>query len=214
MVEGLPVREFRWFRGRQFYSGWYWSSTMQKLVAYESRLELARILLADIDPTVVGIASQPFLLVGDDHGRKRRHVPDLLLLHDSGAVTVVDVKPQHRLADAAVAVLFAWTERVVRSRGWTFEVWSGTDAELLANVRFLAGYRRRQFIDEQLAGLAIALAASSRTLGELEQALTAHAPAPLIRPVVLHLLWSGALLADLDRLLGTETPIRLAGATA
>jgi MFS family permease len=22
-----PVREFRWYRGRRFYSGWYWSAT-------------------------------------------------------------------------------------------------------------------------------------------------------------------------------------------
>jgi hypothetical protein len=29
------------------------------MVVYESRLELARIMLADFDPTVVGIAAQP-----------------------------------------------------------------------------------------------------------------------------------------------------------
>lgn len=57
LINGRPVREFRWYRGRRFYSGWFWSSTMRKLVAYESRLELARILLADFDPAVVGIAA-------------------------------------------------------------------------------------------------------------------------------------------------------------
>jgi hypothetical protein len=29
-------------------------------VAYESRLELARIMLADFDPAVTGLAAQPF----------------------------------------------------------------------------------------------------------------------------------------------------------
>jgi hypothetical protein len=140
LISGLPVREFRWFRGRRFYSGWYWSATAKRLVAYESRLELARILLADFDRSVVGIAAQPFQLVGDDGGRTRRHVPDLLLLHESGAVTVVDVKPRHRLSDQEVAAVFGWTERVVSARHsrrgrvrttgcWpTYVSWRATDA--------------------------------------------------------------------------------------
>src|SRR5262249_37059485 len=74
LVAGLPVREFRWYRGRRHYSGWYWSSTMGGLVAYESRLELARVMLADHDRDVAGIAAQPFWLAGADGGRLRRHV--------------------------------------------------------------------------------------------------------------------------------------------
>lgn len=79
VVDGLPVREFRSYMGRLHYSGWYWSSTPGRLVAYESRLELARILLADFDPGVTGLATQPFLLAGRDGQLVRRHVPDLLL---------------------------------------------------------------------------------------------------------------------------------------
>lgn len=37
-------------------------------MAYESRLELARIQLADLDPDVVGIAAQPFQPTGVDGG--------------------------------------------------------------------------------------------------------------------------------------------------
>jgi hypothetical protein len=208
LIGGLPVREFRWYRGRQFYSGWYASSTTQGLVAYESRLELARIMLADFDPAVVGIAAQPFQLIGEDGGRTRRHVPDLLLLHESGAVTVVDVKPAHRLDDPPVAAVFAWTQRVVACRGWAFEVWSGADDTLLDNVRFLAGYRRRAVVCERLLAVAVDLAASCGTLGELEHRLRAHAEPELVRPVVLHLIWTGALTADLHGgPLGVSTPL-------
>lgn len=209
LIDGLPVREFRWFRGRRFYSGWYWSATMSRLVAYESRLELARILLADFDPSVVGIAAQPFQLVGESGGRTRRHVPDLLLLHDSGAVTVVDVKPRHRLSDPEVAAVFSWTGQVVGFRGWAFGVWSGAADELLANVRFLAGYRRRTVVCEQLLPVALDLAAGHDTFGALEQALCVHAPRAVARPVLLHLLWSGRLRADLDRPLSAATAVRV-----
>jgi hypothetical protein len=214
LINSLPVREFRWFRGRRFYSGWYWSATTTRLVAYESRLELARILLADFDRSVVGIAAQPFQLVGDDDGRTRRHVPDLLLLHEFGGVTVVDVKPQHRLSDPEVAAVFGWTERIVGTHGWAFEAWSGTDDSLLANIRFLAGYRRRTVVREQLLAVVLDLAASCPTIGALERALSGHAPLAVARPLVLHLLWTGTLEADLSRPLGAGTPLRLAAETA
>jgi hypothetical protein len=77
------------YQGRLHYPGWYWSLSMSRLLAYESRLELARIMLADFDPSVAGIAAQPFLLAGADGTRDRRHVPDLLLVSADGVVTVV-----------------------------------------------------------------------------------------------------------------------------
>src|SRR5580698_9033796 len=91
VLAGLPVREFRSYKGRRHYSGWYWSSTMGGLVAYESRLELARLMLADRDRDVVAIAAQPFLLAGPDRSLRLRHVSDFLLVDRTGAVTVVDV---------------------------------------------------------------------------------------------------------------------------
>ncbi|MGI8309061.1 TnsA-like heteromeric transposase endonuclease subunit [Saccharopolyspora hattusasensis] len=92
IASGLPVREFRWYKGRRHYSGWYYSSTVEGLVAYESRLELARIMLADFDRDVIALAAQPFQLVGPDGARIRRHVPDNLLVNADGSVMVVDVK--------------------------------------------------------------------------------------------------------------------------
>jgi len=38
----------------------------QRPVVYESRLELARIMLADFDPAVTAVAAQPFRLIGRD----------------------------------------------------------------------------------------------------------------------------------------------------
>ena len=46
-----PYRTFRWYLGQKHYSGSYWSSTESAHVIYESRLELARLLMADFDRT-------------------------------------------------------------------------------------------------------------------------------------------------------------------
>jgi len=74
-----PWRVFRSRQGQAHLSGAYWSATMRADVVYESRLELARLLLADFDPDVVSIFAQPCLLKAVVEGRARRHVPDFLL---------------------------------------------------------------------------------------------------------------------------------------
>jgi hypothetical protein len=214
VVAGLPVREFRWYKGRQHYSGWYWSATMNGHVVYESRLELARIMLADFDPAVAGLAAQPFQLSGPDGGRDRRHVPDLLLAGGDGAVTVVDVKAASRLRDPEVRAQFSWTRAVAASRGWGFEAWSGADKELLDNVRFLAGYRRGLVISAGLLPVVLDAAREQATIGSVERALAGEYPVQLVRPAVLHLLWTGRLRADLRRPLGAATPVRLAAGAA
>ena len=112
LTGAAPWRTFRWVRGQKHYSGTYWSATETGHVIYESRLQLARLLYADLDPGVNRIVAQPFLLSTEINGQKRRHVPDFLLISDTGAV-VVDVIPQHRLADPRVSSTFAWTGTVV-----------------------------------------------------------------------------------------------------
>jgi hypothetical protein len=118
-------------------------------VIYQSRLELARLLYADFDYRVNRIVAQPFLLSTEINGQMRRHVPDFLLISDTGVV-VVDIIPQHRLADPKVSSTFAWTRTVVTARGWRYEIASEPPVIELANIRFLAGYRRPHLVDDAL----------------------------------------------------------------
>jgi hypothetical protein len=141
VADAAPWRMTRSARGQAHYPGYYWSATASGHVIYESRLELARLLLADFDPDVTAIAAQPFLLRARISGRVRRHVPDFLLVHADQTVQVVNVKPAARMADPAVAQALAWPGELFEVRGWGHEVWTGADPVLLANVRFLAGYR-------------------------------------------------------------------------
>lgn len=94
--------------------------------------------------------------------------------------------------------MFRWTERTVAKRGWGFEVWSGVDAVVLENVRFLAGYRRPHTLDTKLLPLAMEAAHRSDTISEVEHALRPAASVVAARPAVLHLLWVGALVTDLS----------------
>ena len=78
LVAGRPVRKFRMRKGQKLWSGSYWCATSGDLEVYESRLELARLLLADFDPQVADVLPQPFTLHTVVDGKPRRHVPDFL----------------------------------------------------------------------------------------------------------------------------------------
>lgn len=132
VLSGVPWRAIRSHRGQRHFPGLYWSSTTGGHMVYESRLELARLLLADADGEIVGIAAQPFLV----RDKERRHVPDFLLARADGSVLMVNVKPALRLDDPHVAAALAWAGRIFAVRGWQHEIWSGADPYLLATCGF------------------------------------------------------------------------------
>jgi hypothetical protein len=208
LAAGRPWRVFRWRRGQAHYSGWYWSATTGGHVVYESRLELARLLLADFDPRVAVIAAQPFLVTAPWGGRVRRHVPDFLVISREGGVRVVNVKPADQLMLPKVADALAWAGEVFAARGWEHEIWSGEDPVLLANIRFLAGYRFADRVDASLTDAVARQAASGATIGELERGWPERAGD--VRAVVLHLLWRGVFRADLMVPLSSATRLERA----
>ena len=199
IVEAAPWRTTRSARGQAHYPGWYWSATTGSHVIYESRLELARLLLADFDPDVTAIAAQPFLLRAQVSGRACRHVPDFLLVHADRTVQVVNVKPAARLADPAVAEALAWPGELFDGRGWGHEIWTGADPVLLANVRFLAGYRRPGMPPDAVTAAVLGEIRPGERLGQLLDRLERAWPRPLAKAAVLRLMWQRRVSTDLSR---------------
>jgi hypothetical protein len=60
----------------------------------------------------------------------------------------------------------------------------------------LAGYRRPQVIEQALVAAVLEAAGRQGTIGGAERAV--GAPVVRVRPVVLHLLWTGRLRTDLS----------------
>ncbi|MGP4089955.1 TnsA-like heteromeric transposase endonuclease subunit [Streptomyces sp. KR55] len=197
LASAVPWRTFRWFKGQKHYSGIYWSATANDHVIYESRLELARLLFADFDPSVRHIVAQPFLLRADLEGKVRKHIPDYLLITGQGPV-VVDVKPLHRVSKPEVAFTFDWTRRTVESRGWQYEVWSEPPPAKLESIRFLAGYRRSWLFCTDLLDELRGADLDGVPLGQIASRVSEYAE-PQVRAAVHHLLWTHELLVDLDR---------------
>ena len=198
LVTGKPVREFRMRKGQKHWSGSWWCSTTADLETYESRLELARLSLADHDPRVTDILSQPFTLHATVDGQRRRHVPDFLLTRTGQRPLIVDVKLASRIDAPKIAPVLAWTRQAVEARGWEYEVWTGTGHIRLVNIRFLAGYRLPGRVNPDVATLARAQCLPGMTVGEALAVLDGFAHPVLSKPALLHLLWTSALTVDLD----------------
>ena len=87
-------------------------------------------------------------------------------------------------------------------------MWSGADAQLLANVRFLAGYRRTALVGAPTGIEGLLETEACHTIASAEAVLKSAGVAEP-RPAVLGLLWSGRLRADLERPLTGETELEV-----
>jgi hypothetical protein len=202
LKSALPWRTFRWCKGQRHFPGSYWSAVMSDHVIYESRLELGRLLYADFDRSVRSISAQPFLLKAEVGGQLRRHVPDFLLVTDAGPI-VVDVKPRQFLDREKTSFTLAWCRAVVEDRGWQYEVWSEPPEAELANLRMLAGYRRKWLFDCGLLG-ALTGADLDGTRVRDAPAAVGGWPRRLVMSHLLHLIWSHAYSVDLSTALSGD----------
>jgi hypothetical protein len=205
LLSTAPWRTFIWCRGQKHYSGTYWSATEHGHVVYESLHELSCLLLADFDQSVERIVAQPFRLEFPTRPKPTWRVPDFLLSTDHGAV-VVDVTWPERLKEPELATRLTLTRELLDRRGWIHAVVTDYPADFLANVRFLAGFRRDWLINQE----ALAVLRSQReslvgmSLGEVT--LNIHPlPAALIRSALFHLLWRGEVVVDLATRLNPST---------
>ncbi|WP_214367032.1 TnsA-like heteromeric transposase endonuclease subunit [Pseudonocardia sp. H11422] len=212
----LPVRGFPSYKGQRNHVGRWWTATTGTLVGYESWLERDRLILLDFDPDTVGIASQPFWLVWTTaEGRARSHAPDYFARLAGGSALVLDCRPAERIKEKD-RVAFEATGAACAMLGWRYEVVDAPPATLLANARWLAGYRHpRHDLPEVAAALRAVFAAPA---GLVEGAEAVGDPIAVL-PVLFHLLWRRELHVDLARPLHpdavvTGAPVSTAGAVS
>ncbi|WP_257477096.1 TnsA-like heteromeric transposase endonuclease subunit [Acidipropionibacterium jensenii] len=202
VLRGRPVRAFPSHKALHHYPGWWWSSTMNDLVGYESLLERDCLMIADQDPGVRGIASQPFWLQGAlEDGTPVRHVPDYLLAHRDGSWTVVDVKPADLAEQPEVGKVLSWTGKVAAERGWGYQVWSGAPSVRLGNLHFLAQGRRPHLVLPEIVTAIPQVARPHASLWSLQHEVADQGgwPAAEVRSALLCCLWFGTVAVDLDR---------------
>lgn len=131
-------------RGQRHLPGRWWSATDGGHVGYESWLERDHVMLLYFDPTVVGIASQPFRLSWTAaDGRSRSHVPDYFARWADGSAVVVDCRPVDRRDRPRDVAAFEASPRACPEVGWEYRLVGAPDSIMVGNVRWLS-HRVRQ----------------------------------------------------------------------
>lgn len=157
-------------------------------------------MLLDADPEVVGVVSQPFRFHWDDG---KWHVPDYFARNADGSGIVLDVRADDRVGPADAAI-FEKTEITCRSIGWFYRRVGAIDPVLLANVRWLSGYRHprvcRIGVAEEL------LAAFSHPRPLMSGVRLVGDPVSVL-PVLFHLVWHQRLAVELGRAPLSETTV-------
>jgi hypothetical protein len=193
--EAAPARRFNLRKGQRHLPGRWWSATDGGHVGYESWLERDHVMALDFDPSVVGIASQPFCLSWTTvEGRVRSHVPDYFARRADGSAVVVDCRPVER-RPARDLVAFDATRQACELMGWEYRLVGAPELIWTANLRWLAGYRHPR---HNLPGVAAALRAAFAGPVPLLAGAEAVGDPIAVLPVLFHLLWRHDLVADLS----------------
>ncbi|MEV5901860.1 TnsA-like heteromeric transposase endonuclease subunit [Streptomyces sp. NPDC052127] len=188
-VRPFPVRS-----GRRVAPGWWWSSASGRLVGYGCGAMRTQLMLLDRDPAVVALACRPVELVWREGGRGVGHAPQLMARLKDGSGLLVDCVgrsgPSPRLAGRA-RVVAAAAETV----GWCYRLADPPDPVLVANVRWLAGYRHPRYAAGPWIPALREVFASPRPAAEAVYEL---GDPIAVWPAVFHALWSGVLRVRLD----------------
>jgi hypothetical protein len=152
-------------------------------------------MLLDRDPAVVALACRPVELVWRENGgRVVGHAPQLMARLKNGGGLLIDCVgrggPSARLAERARIVTAA-----AEAAGWRYRLAGSPDPVLVANVRWMAGYRHPRH--GAGPGLPRLVAAFGSPRPAVEAVCELGDPIA-VWPAVFHALWSGVLSVRLD----------------
>ena len=196
-----PVRSLPSYKGQRNYPGLYWSATMGRHVGFESWLERDHAVLLDFDPDVAGYSSQPMWLFWPEStksGRRwRSHAPDFFARRADGSVLLIDCRPADRISPRDQRAFDA-TARAAALVEWDYRVVDAPDSVVIANVRWLAGYRHPRFAEaaeHRGQGSVVRITFGHRR--QLDEGVRTIGDPIAVLPVVYHLMWRGQLGTDM-----------------
>lgn len=140
------TRSGRGFRGR------YPSLKCGRMVAFESLLELAVMLLMEFSSEVVSYREQPELVLYNDGDSVKKYFPDFEVVLTSGAKAHVEVKPSQKLESPKVAKTYqAIAAHYLRFRRERFLIVTEQEARaepLYSNLKMLSAIRAKSKVSQ------------------------------------------------------------------
>ncbi|WP_299374960.1 TnsA endonuclease N-terminal domain-containing protein [uncultured Kiloniella sp.] len=173
------------------YCGYFPSTKMNRMIGYESTLELDAICLFEADPFVQAYCEQPKQVTYTRHQRSHTNTVDFVTLRD-GVEEFFEVKPYERLENKETEAIYAAVGEVYREQGHYYKLF--TEFEIrqeprLPNSKELLRYVRVPVTEDHKVIARDYLAPGHEvTIKELSSYL------PM--PIVYALIWAGYLIID------------------
>lgn len=189
-----PVRVIPHYRGQTNTPGYYWSTTNQRHVAYESMLERQWMQILDFDQSVGAFASQPIKLSHPAYGATPwQHVPDLFVRRADGSGRFIDVRFEG-LLDEKMLAKFEHTHELLAETPFDYVVLCTPTRVWMENIDWLSAYRRELSDPAQIADILASVTGpiSIADLCEQQPRSTKRLPA------ILHLIWAHQLQVALE----------------
>lgn len=171
---------------------------MRDLVFYESLLERETIMLADFDPEVVMIVSQPFRISTIVGGKRKVHTPDYAELLAGGQIVVVNCKPADLASTPEILELHDWVSRTLRQAGISHRVVTEMPPQRAINFSSISHMRNPRWSAHLPVDVVAAACVKPMSVDDLVSAVATDIAGPIALACVRKLLWTRALKTDLD----------------
>lgn len=176
-----------------------------RLIQCESYQERKLALLLEHDRSVQDYSSQPEQLIWtDEQGKTHTYVPDFMVWRQDGSTELHEVTLSQRQDQPGNQARQAAAHLICQTRGWGYHVHTEEDLPTdghIANLLALYAYRSQGYADARVTQAVMACVDKPRVrFGELVTAIESQIQAApsQIYTALLHLLWHGVLVADLD----------------
>jgi hypothetical protein len=191
--------------------GKFCSVKSNRVLWYESLLEMNLMYLLDFDPDVKCFKEQPCRIHYVLDGRQRSYTPDILVLR-SELRQIIEVKPASKVTTAANQRLFQAVSPICDREGFSFIV--ATDGMImqqprLDNIKALWRYARTSLRPQHQIYCEEFLRHKPSSSADLAEALEFFASKGASPQIVYSLLFWGVLDFDLMQPLGPSSSISL-----
>ncbi len=186
------------------YCGYFPSTKMNRMIGYESTLELDAIRLFEADPAVQAYCEQPKQVTYTRHQRSHINTVDFVALQN-GVEEFFEVKPYKRLENKETEAAYAAVAEVYREQGHYYKIFTEFDIKQqprLSNAKELLRYVRVPLTDDHKV-------ITRNYLAQRRETTIKELSSYLPTPVVYALIWAGFLIIDHSKKLTSASFVSL-----
>lgn len=201
-----PVRKAASYKGQKNYPGFFWMSSTNEHLMYESKLEMMILLQLDFNSTVSKVVPQPFKMRYHHDSRVYHHTPDFFVHYKNGAGEVINVKPKKWVNTERNRRAFFECDTLSQEMGFSYSTRSEPDPLLVTNLQWLVGYRRLPPRAQDYFDIILDCASDSMTIGQiLKKTLN---PA-YVRPILFYAIWKQMVVVDIYQQINLGTKLKI-----